>query len=77
MAKELMSSVAVPVFFSVTVCAAEVAPKAVVGKVRLVGEKRTAGPLAVTPFSATAWGDAGALSVTETAAVLVPLPLGE
>ena len=57
-----MGCAPVPVFFIVTVCAAEVEPMLVELKVRLVGEKLIAGTPAPVPLKATVCGEAGPLS---------------
>jgi len=61
-----------PVFVSVTGCAGLVVKTSWFGKVRLVGEKVTAGATP-TPVSGTDCGLPGALSATLTAAFLVPV----
>ena len=55
-------SAAVPVFLSVTACAAVVEPILVDAKVRLVGERLTAGTPAPVPLRATVCGELGAVS---------------
>lgn len=52
----------VPVFLSVTVCAADDEPTLVEAKLRLVGESVTAGVPVPVPLRVTLCGDAGPLS---------------
>ena len=53
---------AVPVFLSVTGCAADVEPTLVDAKVRLVGERLTAGVPPPVPLRVTVCGELGAVS---------------
>lgn len=77
MVSEVRFTVPVPVFFIVTVCAAEVDPSAVEAKVRVVGESETVNVAAApVPESATFCGDPVALSATERLAVNVPVAAG-
>jgi hypothetical protein len=59
---ELSVTVAVPVFVRVTVCAAEVAPCTVVGKVTLVALRVSEGAGVPVPLSVTFCGEPDALS---------------
>ena len=64
---------AAPVFVRVTFCGVLAVPTNWVGKVRLVGDRVTAGPLpSPTPVSVVVSGLFGALSVTVTVAFSVP-----
>jgi hypothetical protein len=70
----VMVSVELPAFVSVTVCGLLCVPTTVTGKVRLVAESCTAGPLPTpNPVKLTNCGLAGALSVIDTLAVSFPL----
>lgn len=73
-----MLNAAVPVLESVSVCAAEVLPALVLGKVMLVGESVAVGTAAATPVPVRAMdcGEFVALSVAETSAVSVPVVVG-
>src|SRR5437868_4651428 len=74
----LMVRSAVPLFLSVTVCAALVVPVFWFPKLRLVGLKLTpgAGALIPLPLRATVWGLPLALSVMLTLALRVPIAVG-
>lgn len=72
---EIVSALA-PVFLSVTVCVADVEPTLVEVKVRLVGERLTAGAPAPVPLRATVCGEFGALSLKLSVAVKVPAAVG-
>jgi hypothetical protein len=72
---EVMPSGADPVFFKVTVCGADVAPTAVLGKLSLAGVNVTAGAVPV-PFKATVCGDPEASSVTARVALKAPATVG-
>lgn len=73
-----MVSAAVPVFESVSVCAAEVLPAFVLGKVMLVGESAAVGIAAATPVPVRVrvCGEFVAVSVTVTVSVNVPVVCG-
>jgi hypothetical protein len=74
---ELIVSAPLPELVRVTLCAELVVPTCCWPKLRLVGEKLTAGAVATpVPLSATVCGEAGALSVTETLAPRDPAALG-
>lgn len=66
----------VPVFFTVTTCAAEAKPTAVEAKVRLAGETLTDSGEVPVPESETGWGEPVALSATERLAVSAPAAAG-
>ena len=65
-----------PVFLSVTTCAADEEPTLVEAKVRLVGERLTAGAPPPVPVSATVCGEPGAVSLNLRVAVKVPAAVG-
>ncbi len=71
----LIVSVAVPLLVSVTPCAALVLPTCWLLKLRLVGERVTAGAIPV-PLRLTLCGLPAALSVIETVPVRVPVAVG-
>jgi hypothetical protein len=73
----LMESEPVPVLVSLIVWAELVVPTVWLAKVKLVGERLTAGVNTTpVPLSVTACGLAGALSLTEIAPVRVPDAVG-
>jgi len=72
----LMVSVALPVLVSVTGCEALVVPTLTLLKVRLVGERVTAGAVVPTPVRLTVCGLPAALSVIETVPLMVPVCAG-
>ena len=61
---ELKVSVALPAFFTVTVCAELVVPTVALAKLSEVGESDTTGALPV-PLSFTVCGEPAALSATD------------
>jgi hypothetical protein len=63
---------ALPVFVTVTVCAALLVPMAWLGKLRLLAESDTAGWSTPVPVSRAIWGLSGALSVIVSAPTLAP-----
>jgi hypothetical protein len=67
---------AVPVFLSVIACAADEEPMLVEAKVRLVGERLTAGAVTLVPLRVTVCGEPGALSLKLRVAVKVPAAVG-
>jgi guanyl-specific ribonuclease Sa len=74
--KPLMDKAAVPVFLRAMVCVAEVAPTLVELKVRLVGERLTAGTPTPVPMTETDCGEADALSATLSEAETAPTAVG-
>jgi hypothetical protein len=70
-----MFNVVLPVFVSVTVCAALVVPTFCPTNVRLVGDKLTADAIPV-PVRPTVWGLPLALSEIVMAPVRVPIAVG-
>jgi len=73
---EVRFTVPVPVFLTVTSCAAVVEPTVVEAKVSVVGESETVDAAAPVPFSVTVCGEPVALSATERLAVRAPAPVG-
>ena len=70
-------SAPVPVFLSVTVCAADEEPSLVAVNVRLVGDKLTTGAPTPVPVSATLSAeDAAVAAAMLSAAVAVPTAVG-
>jgi len=69
----MILSVVVPTLVSVTVFAALAVPTSTVPKLKLVGESFAVVPI---PLSATVWGLPTPLSLTLSAAMRVPDPLG-
>ena len=69
-------SAAVPEFFTVTTCAAVVAPSLVEANVRLVGDRVTSGTATPVPVNGTACGEPVALSAIESDAVNAPAASG-
>lgn len=69
-------SAAVPVFLSVTTCAADEEPTWVEVKARLVGERLTTGTPTPVPVSATVCGEPGAVSLKLRVAAKVPAAVG-
>jgi len=65
-----------PVFVKLTVCAGLVVPTNVEAKVRVTGERRTAGAATPVPVKSTTWGLPAALSVMVRAAMLGPGAVG-
>ena len=78
MVSEVSVSAAVPVFFTVTTCAAVVTPTVVEANVKDVGDSVTAGAVAATPvpLRLTDCGEPVALSAIDRAAVRVPAAAG-
>src|SRR5437868_5113203 len=72
----LIVSVAEPVLVSVTVCAALVVLINWLPKVRLVGDRLTAGAVVPVPVNETVCGLPAALSVTESVPVREPAAVG-
>ncbi len=74
----LIVSGAVPLLVSVTACAALVLPTCWLPKLRLVGERVTAGAVGATPVPVrlTLCGLPAALSVIDTVPVRVPVAVG-
>jgi hypothetical protein len=73
---ELTETTAVLVLEMVSTCAAELALRLVVGKVRLVGEKATVGWEAPVPLNETDCGEPAAESVATSLAVAAPATVG-
>ena len=73
-----MVRAAVPVFLSVTVCAADCAPTSVEAKARLVGERLTTGTPTPVPLSVTVCAEAvlEALSARLSEAGAAPAAVG-
>jgi hypothetical protein len=63
---------ALPLFVTVSVCAALLVPMAWLGKLRLLAESDTAGWSTPVPVSRAIWGLSGALSVIVSAPTLAP-----
>lgn len=76
MVSDVSVTVAVPVFFTVTSCAAVVEPTVVDAKVRLVGESVTESGAVPVPVSFTVCGEPVALSATERLPVSAPAAVG-